>query len=363
MPTSIARVKTISLFGNTCRVSIGDFLPDIPIEEGHQVTNPCENPFNQGIITCRSPDWNKFVDEVKGLRLDLPISNNDLQLPLYFPTLDLPQALLVNAINPDQFIGISLRHFTSSLVSYNAGGYREAKDIRFQPLARFQCFKDHPRMILFLTGIDTGIEYAWRERERFELVKNIKNRNILAVGAFNFSLFYGDCSAAQILNQKRSLLSAHYLQENGIPVIPHLYAITPFQLQRWIEWLMQNQGLKMVTINCQMSKSQRLREDDINVIKELIIAIPHLRVILEGFPFDSIHRFGPVIDNLHFTDKVPLQQTMNHKEILVDRIHWKKLKPSTEQFPDLLIKNIQRRLLQATLIRNYIYQSGVRSTG
>jgi Domain of unknown function (DUF4417) len=363
MPIFNVPGKTISLFGSTCRVGNGDFLPDIPIEEVYHVTNSCENPFNRSIITCQSQDLNKFVDEVNGLQLDLPIKSADIDLPLYFPTLDIKSAAIMQSFNPDQYIGTSLRHFTSSLVNNNAGSYRPAKEIRFQPVEKFSCFKDHPRMILFLTGTDTGIEYAWKERERYELIKNIKERHVLAVGAFNFSLFNGDCSVAQILNQKRSLFAAHYLHENDISVIPHLYSITPFQLDRWINWLLQNPGVKLITINCQFSKPELQRTDDINIIKKILIAVPYLHIIVEGFPFDSIFRFGPYIDNLHFTDKVPMQQAKYHNEIVVDNIHRKLIVPSTESLPELIAKNTERRLLQVHLIRKYIFEFGIKSTG
>ena len=363
MPGSNVPAKTVPLFGNTCRAGNGEFLPEIPVEEAYYVTNPCENPHNRSIITCRSTEWNKFVDQVGGLQLDLQVKSAGLRLPLYFPTLDLVAALHIQGINPYQYVGISLKHFTKTLVNQNAYGYREAKKILFQPAEKFSLYKDNPRMILFLTGIDTGIEYAWRERTTYRLFENIKERHVLAAGAFNFSLFYGDCAAAQILNQKRSLYSAYQLQENGISVIPHLYAITPLQVQRWITWLLQNPSVTVITINCQLSKTQQQRTDDINIIKRLIITVPYLHIILEGFPFDSIFRFGTFIDNLHFTDKVPMYQAKTHKELIADNIHTKRLISSKESYSSLLFKNIQQRFLQAQLIREYIFELGFKGTG
>lgn len=363
MPDLSVRAKPILLFGNSCKVGEGEFLPDIAIEEALFVTNSCENPFNRNIVTCLSKERDKFINEVGSLQLDLPIKSATLDLPLYFPTLDIQSATLMHKLNPTQFIGMSLRHFTRKLVHCKAGGYREAREITFQPIENFFLFQNQSRIILFLTGTDTGIEYAWRERAKFKLFESIKERNILAVGAFNFSLFDGDCAFSQVLNQKRSLYSSYLLQQNGIPTIPHIYAITQFQLQRWVTWLIQNPEVKLVTINCQFIKTQSQRIDEINIIRKLILAVPYLQIILEGFPFDSIFRLGPAIDNLHFTDKVPMRQASNYKELNVDKIHRKMCIQSTESFPSLLLKNIQRRELQLQLIRQSIFESGLKKTG
>lgn len=228
--------RYISLFPSNCETAMGHFSPDISPAEAMYVTKPCCNPHDYNIITCQSPNRQDFIDEVKGLKMDLSLSPIGMDnLACYIPSLTIETASLLSTNEEYPFLGITLKDIVASLTRRVAGGLREASEIRFRPLHQFDAFLKKPKLILFLTGTDTAIEYIWRERYKCVFFETIQKMNFLAAGGFNFSLFEGECAFSHALNQKRNLYSSYLLEQHGINSIPHVYALTTFQINRWIQ--------------------------------------------------------------------------------------------------------------------------------
>lgn len=338
--------RAISMFSTTCKVGTG-FFPEIPSKEATYVTYSCNNPHDFNNITCQSHNRQAFVNEVEGLKLNIPLISKISKIPNYIPILDSNTSNLKSI--PDQYpvIGIRLKSIVSA-TSTNAGGFSEIKRIRFHS-SQFEDLTKNKKLILFLTGSDTLIEYIWRERNDCGLFKFLREMNCMAVTGFNFSLFEGECAFSQILNQKRSLYSSYLLEQNGINTIPHVYALTPFQITRWIEWFQANPRIEYFTVNCQLQKSNA----DLNKIRNTIItilkAIPRLHVIIQGFPFDIISSFGTAIGRIHFVDTNPLYRANNHKQIDVDINNNKTITKVDKEFLPLLIHNLAVQKTQIDL--------------
>lgn len=355
--------RAISLFPPTCLTGNGIFMPDIVPAEAVYVKRLCTNPHDYNIITCESTNRQEFIDEVGGIKLDISLPPLGIKhMPSYIPSLSIKAATMLAATGQYSYFGTTLKDIMISLTRWVSGGFREAGQIKFRPTLDFKAFANVPKLILFLTGTDTGIEYLWRERDGCNLFNILQEMNFAAVSGFNFSLFEGECAFAQALNQKRSLYSSHLLDQYGIRPIPHIYTLTPYQIRRWMLWLLSNPDVQYFTINCQLEKTDEYINKNVKVIRYMLENLPYLHVILQGFPFDSIHKFGPIIDNIHFVDAVPINQTINHMKIDINQSLTKTITNVKMDFLPLLMYNINTREMQLSNIRKQIFEQQFRRT-
>ncbi len=357
--------KTISLFSSGCMAETGQFMPDISPVEANYVTKSCNNPHDFNLITCQSQNLPSFINEVGGLQLDLSLNPPVIEeLPLYIPSLSVESASMLAKSEQHPIIGVTLKDIVKSLTRFGSGGgLREARQISFRPNQEFTAFSKKPKLILFLTGTDTGIEYLWRERINCDLFRILRDMNFIAVSGFNFSLFEGECAIGQALNQKRSLYSSYLLEQNGIQTIPHVYAITSYQVKRWAKWFLLNPGVKYFTINCQLEKPDYYINENIKIVRYFLENIPHLQVILQGFPFDSIYKFGPLLNRIHFVDASPINQARNHARIDIGLKQTKVITKDQSPFLPLLSHNILNREMQLEKIRKNILENPFKKTG
>lgn len=351
--------RTVSLFSSFCKVGNGSFQPEIPASEASYVTKSCTNPHDFDLITCQSPNLDAFIKDAGGLKMDLPLSTSLDNVPFYIPSVDFA------AINSVQFgpqfplVGLSLKHVVSSTNWVN-GGLRETKEIKFTIPDNFSALKKNSKIILFSTGTDTSIEHIWRKRNSSGFYEQIRKLDLQAAGGFNFSIFDGECPTGQVLNQKRSLQSSYLYESNGIPSIPHVYASTPLQVERWVRWFNENERVTHFTVNCQFDKPNDDIDQDIRMIQYIIEKIPRLHAILQGFPFPHIYKFGTTVKNLHFTDSTAFYQAKNYRRISVGNGLDKKIEKSKIPFSELILKNSQARKEQLEKIYKYSLKGKLR---
>ena len=77
-----------SIFSSACRVAIGAHEPVIDRLEANNVETTCDNPLRRNIVTCTDKHLDKFIDEVQGLQLDIPLTSVIQPLPYYIPVFD-----------------------------------------------------------------------------------------------------------------------------------------------------------------------------------------------------------------------------------------------------------------------------------
>lgn len=116
-------------------------------------------------------------------------------------------------------------------------------------------------------------------------------------------------------------------------------------------------------MNCQLEKTDEYIDKNVRVLKYIIENLPHLHVILQGFPFDSIHKLGSIINNVHFVDAVPLNLARNHIKIDTDYRSTKSMKRDQTPFLPLLLHNIDARKRQLENSKKRILQSPLRKAG
>jgi len=307
-----------SIFSDQCDVAFGKFFPHIQAEEAVGVNYSCRNKFRQNIVTCKDEAIDIFINEVNGLDFNVPITTHIENIPSYIPIIDFSTAGRISIPDSFEYIGISLIDIIKSGFTLKAGRIHESKNL-FYRNDLFQRSKlKSKKIILFLTGPDTQIEGVWYKREISCFFETIKSMNFYAVTGFNFSVFGGECAFSQILNLKRSLYSAYLLEQNGLKCIPHIYALNEFQIKRWVNFFRRNDNVKYVTMNCQFQKARKNNCDLIETIKSILSELPHLHIILQGFPFTQIHHFQYFLDRIHFAEKKPIKSALSFKRMEFD---------------------------------------------
>jgi hypothetical protein len=349
-----------AFYPSLCDVAKGQFLPDVDPREAHGVSISCNNPMRQNIITCKDEFRHEFINEVNGLSLNTTLTTSICDLPSYIPILDLGSSNIEQVPASFPIVGVTLHHIVSQGIVYKAGQYQEQDQIAFRSkILTSKSFEDK-KVILFLTGPDTLIEWIWLNREDCKLYETLRKMGFWAVSGFNFSVIGGECAFGQALNQKRSLFSSFQMEQSGLLSIPHVYAITPFHINRWVHWFIRNPAVKLFTINCQLQKSREDIAQIVRTVKCILERVPNLRVILQGFHVDKIDGFGLLLDRIHFADKVPVKYAQNYRRIVVDVERGMIDNVAVKNFnlKELAVENIIKRSLFIEDIRNKCLQKG-----
>lgn len=299
---------SLPLFSSQCKVSTGAFEPTIFAEEAGHVTHPCHNPFRKNIITCQDEFRDEFVDEVDGLDFNISLSPQPFILPPYIPVVDRSAFNFQNIPDTMPVVATTLRDIIRKQLSSYAGSMHEPLGVTYSSnISNKNAFKGK-RVLLFLTGPDTMIEPVWHQRYSSGLYTMLRRAGIDLVTGFNFSLFQGECAFSQGLNLKKSLYSCYEMEQNGIrEVVPHIYAMNNHQLNRWINWLRENPTVQYCTMNCQVQRSDAEIDQIIYNVSTLLLKIPYLHLILQGYRFTQLYRFGPLLKRIHLADATPVK--------------------------------------------------------
>ncbi|MCC8410489.1 DUF4417 domain-containing protein [Mucilaginibacter sp. UR6-1] len=345
-----------SLFSYTCEVFSGTFSPYIDSNEAFFVSNTCVNEFRRNIITCKDKYRHEFVDEVEGLALNVNLHTQCDILPSYIPVYNKMASQLPNLSGEFPVIALTLKDILSSAVSHKAGGLQEDKSIIFRNLLlNYYCFRN-AKVLLFSSGPDTLIEYLWHQRELCTLYEKIRKMDFYAMTGFNFSLITGECAFAQSLNIKRSLYSSYEIEQSGISTIPHVYALTDYQIQRWLDWFKSNPHVSYFTINCQLQASKKEFLQVVKTVTKILETVPHTRVILQGFSFTYLYYFGVYIDRVHVAESLPVKKAQSYQRIFLNPdTHKMAFKyDRTLTVAELVTTNIRERYLYWEYLKNRI---------
>ncbi|RZK27024.1 MAG: hypothetical protein EOO43_00975 [Flavobacterium sp.] len=308
----------LSLDSFTCKVSTGAFEPYVSSDEAYFVKHTCENPSRVNIITCKDEYLHEFIAEAKGLKLDTKLNTTITNLPYYIPVFDSKLDIIPNLSENYPVVALTLKDIVSGGMIYKAGCFHEEKSVNVRSLMlNSYCFNGK-KVILFSSGPDTLIESVWYKRDECNFYNKISKMDFYAATGFNFSLFTGECPMAQHLNMKRSLISSFLYEQSGTRTIPHIYALTKNQVDKWCIWLRLNPNLQYFTVNCQMQNSEREVNMVIQSIKAIFSRVPTVDVILHGFPMNHLYKFGNDILKIHLAESGPHKAARNYRRLICD---------------------------------------------
>lgn len=332
------QIKIPSLYSLLCRSFKGDFLPFVDPLEANTVRKICDE-FGVGIISCKHPNVKDYIKEIGGLHFSSNIGNkNSLwrQLSLYIPIISCDFFNYNADVIDYNMIAISLKDiFTSPPKKYmgrlRVGNLKIKKDLLESPI-----FKNK-KVILFSSGCDVLIEKVWQESERLNLFSEIAKMGFFLVTGMNFSVFFGECPVGQAINLKKSIEYSALLQKSGVFIIPHLYWIHEFHLQRWVKWLNENSSIDLITVNCQMGKTF----DDCQIISEgiqyLIKYVKHeLHFLLEGPKKELLTRLNEYSSLIHVAIKEPTMTSIFYRKYIMDQSELTRMKVENISRDELL---------------------------
>ncbi len=187
-------------------------------------------------------------DDVGGLH-DFSISGiaavNSRDLPSYIPLLQ-HRYSRVETLQSE----VVALHLYQILRKDRKGRYAS----RFADGAQLRAFyrlRPDAKVILSGVAIDRRIERFWAEHRKHGIATQLARLNLSGVTTPNFS-FFTDVTRFQILrNRKRLMLVNERLSEAGVPVAPHLNAITDRDWEFWEEMLQDHQNVSVVTLEFQ----------------------------------------------------------------------------------------------------------------
>lgn len=137
------------------------------------------------------------------------------------------------------------------------------------------------KVVLFATGIDVVIEKLWYKRFAINLFEAIASGEFYAVTGMNFSLFLYECPLGHLINLNKSLIFCEELSKLGVPVIPHIYAITDTHREMWVNWLKRHPNIQTVLINTQMQRD-RISMYEVELTVEALLKNTAVSIILNG---------------------------------------------------------------------------------
>lgn len=254
------------------------------IEQGDKglVRAPCPGNY-LNMVDCHCEDIQLFIDEVRGL----DFSNKHITNSSPLITDPIP-------VIPKEWFNRSPETISSDIVGIRLGDilspkpYRNSAktvllsdDVRVDLSALKHPVFQGKKVVLFATGIDVVIEKVWYRRFAIDLFRAIAGGNFYAVTGMNFSLFLHECPLGHLINLNKSLVFCEELSKLGVPVIPHIYAITDTHREMWVEWLKNHPSIKTVLINTQMQRDKAsMHEVELTVIE--LLKRTGVNVILNG---------------------------------------------------------------------------------
>lgn len=235
------------------------------------------------MVDCHCEDIQLFIDEVHGL--DFGSKSVVGSPPLISDSIPvIPKDWFNRAPEtiPSNIVGIRLGDILSPKPYRNsAKTLLLSDDVRVDLSALKHPVFQGKKVVLFATGIDVLIEKVWYRRFAMDLFRAIADGNFYAVTGMNFSLFLHECPLGHLINLNKSLVFCEELSKLGVPVIPHIYAITDTQREMWVKWLNDHPNIRTVLINTQMQRDKAsMREVELTVIE--LLKNTNVNVILNG---------------------------------------------------------------------------------
>lgn len=297
-----------------------------------------------------------FENEVGGLAFDTQVNSGVYVLPSFIPAFDYGSRHL-QGLNKKHYPAVALT-LADILKGYGvkkkAGSLHEL-EIKFQYGLRLQPAFKGREVILFLTGPDTLIEHVWSHREATKFFKAVKSMGINTIVGFNFSVIEGECPWSHALAQKKSLYACKLAEEAGLKSIPHVYAINDFHIRKYIEWFKQNPNVKYFAVNAQLQGTGHDIQTVIKSVTTILNEVPHLHVVLQGFHYSKLDRFGSLLDRIHLVDKAPIKNAHSKQRYTLLTAPRLMLKPSyklpSQTVSDLIIHNCAYRKLHFEVLK------------
>lgn len=282
MRSSLNKDRQTSLLGlGYCRADEISSL--IKSEDKGLVAAPC--PGNHiNMVDCNCEDIQDYIDEVDGLEFSTVQLGGEAPL-ITDPVVVIPK----DWFNRDpstvpEIVGIRLGDILSHKSHRNNAHIQLVNgNLHIDLSALKSRIFQGKKIILFTTGSDIIIETLWQKQFEINLYDEIAKAGFYAVTGMNFSLFLHECPLGHLINLKKSLVFCERLDQVGVPVIPHVYAITDTHRKMWVEWLNQHPNIKTVSINTQLQRRKSAAMDEVVKTVQALLDQANVNIMLNGY--------------------------------------------------------------------------------
>ena len=231
------------------------------------------------MVDCHCKDIHLFIDEVHGLNFE----NKTIQGPS--PLIESMGPVIPKEwFNRDpstiryEIVGLRIGDIITPRPRKNSAGILTISDnIRINLSTLKSPIFQGKKVVL----IDVVIEKLWYKRFAINLFEAIASGGFYAVTGMNFSLFLYECPLGHLINLNKSLIFCEELSKLGVPVIPHIYAITDTHREMWVNWLKRHPNIQTVLINTQMQRD-RISMYEVELTVEALLKNTAVSIILNG---------------------------------------------------------------------------------
>lgn len=291
---------------NSLLCDADQLIPDLPLDFKSDTTRDCEDVHNEGVLSCKHRYCDEYHDEGKGFELTNKIVqgvSNTLPIYIPIPTQDVKYLPLTLS---SSHLGVRLNDLYPNArhKKHNVWGYQSGTtpDMKFTTSPVYSS----AQKILFYSGPDFLIEGINRDKYNFPIYDQIKSAGITTSTTPDFSVNSNSCTYGQVVNTNRTLAVGEEMSHRGISAIPNVFAVHPYLLNMWIQFLKVNKlEVPVISINCQCQR--RVPKDMENLIwyiNELAIATG-VHIILHGYPIQNkeyLEAIKAVACQIHFAD-------------------------------------------------------------
>jgi hypothetical protein len=131
--------------------------------------------------------------------------------------------------------------------------------IASKPLALRRHFRLRPDAKLLFVSVaeDHHLERYWAHRRKLGTPEALAKLGALGITVPNFSFFADAPKPHNLWNRARMLLVAEELSAAGLPVVPHIHALTSADWAFWAEFLKMQSGVRVVAKEFQTGNKNR----------------------------------------------------------------------------------------------------------
>lgn len=194
------------------------------------------NHDNYEVLSCGTEKGAQFLADVRGATLSNVIARK-IKIPLlekFIPSIGKGSKDFLGNSDLD-WVAITLPDVISPKLLIVRDAIRTKMGIPSQT-----------KILLLNHGPDSLLEKIWTDRHR--VFPEIARLDVDLMTAVNYSVFWNQPHLERVVNIKRSLISFDFFQKNGAKVMPHLYWSGDRDIERWVEWIHQNEFITTISM-------------------------------------------------------------------------------------------------------------------
>lgn len=257
---------------------------------------------------CNPLEYVRRLAEVRSRSADVgPVITPCCNLPPYVARID--HARHWTGVLPVDIVAMPTSRIVGGRGQHFGPKYRSRQAL----LRRFH-LPSHAQILLVSVSSDPYLEQYWGWAKHTRTPERLASLGVAGITVPNFS-FFSDAHRFHLLyNRARIAASLGELSAAGVPVIPHVHALTSDDRRYWIAWLRSNPQVRYVCREFQTGNSVAEIEE-LDAIQQSIGRELH-PVIIGGKRFAP--RLGELFRRSTIVDATPFMKAQNGQRAVIE---------------------------------------------